>query len=332
MSELNVFRSIGSTTRRIEPFHSQFLADALCASLLGERSLFEGVWRLAAPDDWQPPAAAVVNSEHPVGDGKRIDICIVDSAARRVLGIEVKTASASARPGQLEDYAQRLVKRHQGSEIAIAYLTPFNRRRAPEEADSLPTVRAFEQFEKAFNRARHVSWLDVADLNWDRREIWLQHQAYVRGDLSSPRRLTVATVRNRAFDDFFGVEAALRFWEELAVLQVHPGEQGSVIDLAQFQGTPQSLAQALAILIEDGIGVSQSDRADHFPEALRERFERSRWGDFHAELFGLSAEFPNVWIQGERDYGVRVAHERHRSGVSLVTTSGPDNLRIGRPR
>ena len=188
MTELNVFGSIGRTTRRIEPFHSQFLADALCASLQGDRSLFEGVWQLAAPDDWRPPAAALVNSEHKVGDGKRIDICIVDSAARRVLGIEVKTTSASARPGQLEDYAQRLAKKHRESDIAIAYLTPFNRRRAPDEADALPTVRAFEQFEKAFNRARHVSWLDVADLSWDGRDLWQQHQAYVRSDLSSPKK------------------------------------------------------------------------------------------------------------------------------------------------
>ena len=43
--------------------------------------------------------------------------------------------------------------------------------------------------------------------------------------------------------------------------------------------------------------------------------------------------FPNVWIKGEGNYGVRVAHKKHKtSGVSLVTSVGPGMLKIDEPR
>ena len=52
---LNVFTTIHKATHRIEPFHSQFLADALDDSIRGDQSLFDAVWRLAAPSGWELP-------------------------------------------------------------------------------------------------------------------------------------------------------------------------------------------------------------------------------------------------------------------------------------
>ena len=177
MAPLNVFETIRSTTGRIEPFHSQFLADALDASLNGDRSLFEGFWELAKPPDWPIPRKATVKTEQDAGNGRRIDLCIQDDERRRILGIEVKTTSASVNAGQLEAYEQGLVHKNPGFDIAIAYLTPFNRKRAGKAGDSLNTVQLFQAFAKESSRAgQHVSWLDVAELSWDGRGIWLDHR------------------------------------------------------------------------------------------------------------------------------------------------------------
>ena len=335
MLELNVFRTIGQVTNQIEPFHSRFLADALSASLSGDRSLFEGFWDLAAPPNWPVPQSAIVDSEREVGDGKRIDLTITDADQGLVLGIEVKTKSASARPGQLEDYGQRLVGalKKRDWKVAISFLTPFNRKRAGEMAEGLPTVRLFEQFSRDSDQAaRHVSWLDVADLPWDGREIWRQHQAYVRDIISRKDKLKTNVARNRALGEFFGEDAAGLFWESLNELDIRPDDTGVAIDLKTCAIDPESLTRVFHILIEEGEGVSRSNRSDRFPEELRERFLESRWYAFHEALFELSKRFPNVWIDGKKDYGVRVTHERHPGGVSLVTTVGPRVVKIGKPR
>ena len=82
MGRLNIFETIRKAQPgRTEPFHSQFLADALIESLkLGQdRSLFERVWKLAAPDDWCTPTDARVEAEVVVNFGRRVDVCIFDT-------------------------------------------------------------------------------------------------------------------------------------------------------------------------------------------------------------------------------------------------------------
>ena len=335
MSGLNVFETIARVTDRMEPFHSRFLVDALRASLSGERSLFEGFWNLAAPPDWPVPHGATVEAEPSVGEGKRIDLIITDSDQGMVLGIEVKTKSASAKPGQLEDYERGLVSvlKKRDRKIAISFLTPFNRKRAGDMADSLPTVRLFEQFARTSGRAaQHVSWLDVADLPWDGRDIWQQHQAYVRDIISSKDKLKPNVARNRTFCEFFGEGAAGLFWEALNELDICPEDTGVRIDLKTYTADPESLTRVFHILVEQGEGISRGKRRDQFPDKLRERFLDSRWYAFHEAIFDLSRQYSNVWIDGKKDYGVRVTHKRHSGGVSLVTTDGPHILKIGKPR
>lgn len=101
--------------------------DALTASLKGDRTLFDGVWRFCAPADWKPPKNAKVKNEFELNEGQRIDILIKDKEHGRRVGIEVKTSRASARPEQLNDYLQGLRDKYDEGLIAIAYLTPFNR-------------------------------------------------------------------------------------------------------------------------------------------------------------------------------------------------------------
>ena len=48
---VNIFETMEKTSRRIEPFHSQFLADVMQASSGGDRSLSNRKWALDKADD-----------------------------------------------------------------------------------------------------------------------------------------------------------------------------------------------------------------------------------------------------------------------------------------
>lgn len=343
---VDIFRTIQKTTSKIEPFHSQFLGDALRESVEGERSLFDRVWGLCAPQEWTLPRNPEILNERALEGGQRIDLLIRDRDTGRVLGIEVKTSRASPRAGQLQDYLRGLL--NQGvrlEDIAMAYLTPFNRERAEkaigEKAGLLPAVRVFEAFADGFERARHVSWLDVADIEWDGRAIWSQHRRYVRERMASAKGLKVWRKRNRALDAFFSVEAVEAFWNELSpLLEDAPDGAGGVIDLESIVNEGEEavrdavdrLERALIGLIREAKSVASQRRSDRFDESLRQPFLESRCRAFHEMLFGLAARFGPVWIQGEKDYGVRVAHRGHSSGISLVTSDGPGRLSMGGPK
>ena len=333
---MNIFETIGKVTRGIEQYHSQFLADALEDSLNGDRSLFDAVWRLATPPDWEVPVDAEIRAEEWVERGS-VDICLrCLSPHERVVGIEVKTVDASATPGQLERYREGLVNKYQEAAIQIAYLTPFNRERAEGAAGSRRSIREFEEFSSQFPQARHISWLDVADIPWDGNFLWSQHQAYVNERISAQSKLYVSTDRSRNLSVFFGEEAAQNFWEELSVLGLYAEENGTSIDLAHFGGDLPSFARSLIRASEILLGsdnVSRNaNRADKFAPELRQPFLRSEYREVHMALFGLAESRAYVWVQGQRDYAVRTAHTNHSGGVSLLRSSGPGRIVVGELR
>ena len=329
---MNIFETIGSVTSGIERYHSQFLADALRASLNGRRSLFDGVWRLAAPQSWEIPDCAEVSVEKVAGSG-RIDICIQsDHPVKRIIGIEVKTLDDSAEFEQLERYRKGLQREFSEYCIQVSYLTPFNIERAGKAAGKLRTVQVFDRFMKVSRDARHLSWLDVADICWDGNDLWKQHQAYVRKHISSCRNLKELSVdRDRGLDVFFSKDAEDGFFAELVKLGIQPGKAFTEIDLSEFQGNLSlfavKLVNALKILINTDNVSRDSKRSDKIAEGLREMFLESRYREVHEALFRLSEQFCHVWVQGEGNYGVRTAHKVHQSsGVSLVTSRGADRL------
>ena len=345
MTAINIFRTIRNTTRRIEPFHSQFLGEALNHNQKRDRVLFDGVWKLCAPDDWAPPRHARVSNEFRLDNSRRIDILIEDYDTGRVLGIEIKTSHGSARLGQLEDYLQDLrSKGYDDAEIAVAYLTPFNRSRAEQIVKSkerlpiatgvLSTIEIFESFHRIFEKSRHVSWLDVADIEWNAGgESWSQHRCFVRDEIATPKLFKSSQIRNRSLDAFFSNEAVTAFWESLLPLEgVVAVENGVKIEVEEFTADPISLTHALKFLITDAEFVVSRSRSDRFNQNLRKRFLNSHHCAFHKVLFDLSERFEHVWLQGERDYGLRVAHKDHAGGVSLVTSQDVDSLIVGRRR
>ena len=339
MDRFNIFETIRKAQPgRTEPFHSQFLADALIESLKPgqDRSLFEKVWQLTAPDEWCIPRDARVEAEVVVDRGRRVDVCIYDTLNHRIVGVEVKTTDASAEHGQLNNYRDGLEKKYRNWSVSIAYLTPFNRERAYDAADSLRTIAVFEKFSQESSDARHVSWLDVADIGWDGRELWEQHRSYIRERISSPGMLQIAQ-GTRSFHDFFG-EPADEFWMKLRDLGFEPTIKGVTVELSNCK-SPSSMAEELVrafeILIRHGDGIARhAHRRDKFSEHERMRFLESTYREVHAALFDLSCRFSCVWVEGKRDYGIRVAHENHpRSGVSLVRSYGEGRLgRIGMHR
>ena len=338
MKAVNIFSVIGETTRRIEPFHSEYLAEALRVSAAGNRSLFDAVWKLAAPEKWNVPNEPKIVSEERLEDGKRIDICIFDKSRDRLLGIEVKTTKASAEEGQLEAYLRGLCAKYECDKydqdrVAIAYLTPFNRERAGEYADLLPTVRIFKEFKGSFDNTKHISWLDIADIAWDGNELWRQHQAYVHQEIANQGKLQSYVSRDRSLDRFFSEPAVEKFWEALPVEGTKTPDAGVRMVLENIELDPARFVQALEFLVMDEENVSAGAvKHDEFPQELRQRFLDSKHRDIHRAIFEFSNRHTHVWLAGKRDYGLRVVHRRHGSGVSLLRSDGEHCLLVGQPR
>ena len=337
---MNIFEIIESTTSRTEPFHSRFLAAVLTESSRGDRAIFEQVWRKVAPREWKAPRHPEVSAEFRLGKEKyegSVDIVIRSGDdTKRVVGIEVKTREESTEEGQLERYYLGLKDKLgcRKEDLAFAFLTPFNRRRAGHVADSLTTVSEFEDFTQAFPSAsaRHVSWLDVAEIRWPGNALWEQHRKYVRKHISTSSLLNEP--RYRTLDKFFGHEAACRFRSALERLGIDVGDIGSDIDIdlnrCQAPQFAEQLANALEILICDGQKVSREpykpkhDGFDHRPT-----YSASPFGGIHTALFNLAVTYEYVWVEGKENYALRVAHEDHRSsGVSLIRSVGPSALRV----
>ena len=332
---MNIFETIAKVSSRSEPYHSRFLVDALNDSLGGgDRSLFEGVWKLAAPN-WKVPDKALISAEEDTGDG-RIDIYIrCDHPHRIIVGIEVKTIESSAEHGQLERYQEGLKTKNPEYEICVSYLTPFNRERAGDKADALKTVRVFEEFHKKCRHARHLSWLDVAGISWDGNELWKQHQEYVREHISSCERLK-NPVLNRGLAEFFGEERVECLRNALVELGISLGDGPIDIDLSMFSkdlpSFAKSLASAFEILLDYEDISHNANKRDKLADELRRPFLASPYREVHATLFALSKRYSHVWIQGDKDYGVRTAHKRHTSGVSLLRSRDHDHLEVGARR
>ena len=329
---MNVFETIRKVTTRIERFHSQYLADALTESLQGDdHTLFNRVWDLVTPAGWDSPELSKdveVLSEVDL-DGGRIDILIHSSAPHdRVVGIEVKTVEDSTEQGQLTRYLSGLESKFPGSQIQVAYLTPFNAREGGGDASSLPSVKEFKRLQKDCPGACHVSWLEIAAIPWDGNELWKQHGAYVREHISSDELRKRGVAQDRDLALFFGQEATRRFWERLCTLEIRQDgnrahitlrEQGNLHDVAE------TLVGALEILI-DSEGVGRREHGDSFRNELRRKFLTSPYRVVHEALFGLAKRYDWVWIEGTNDYGVRTRHGGPSRSVSLVTSNDSGGL------
>ena len=330
---MNIFETIESVTNRIEHFHSQFLADALTESLKSDRSLFDSVWALIAPDQWPTPSTVKLETEKDIGEG-RVDICIItEDQPGRVVGVEVKTVDDSTTQDQLSRYYVGLQNTFPGKSIQLAYLTPFNADLAGDKAQNLPTVKEFKRFKTAHSDAqdaKHVSWMQVASIQSEGNALWEQHQDYVRRKISSEENLRDGVEQNRSIVDFFGQQAGNAFLSRLD--ELHPSRDGDRLTIALARlGEPEKAAPIIVSAVEALLGsdaVESRERHDDLADDTRQKFLDSEYGSIHRSLFELSSRFSNVWIQGKGDYGLRIAHRNHRSGVSALRSDGTDRLLV----
>ena len=124
-------------------------------------------------------------------------------------------------------------------------------------------------------------------------------------------------------------EAVEKFFAAIPVSGT--GATGGAIDLNRVID-PAALADAFRILIESRSSREDRPRTGNFDRDLRGAFLASDAGAIHEGLFALAEQYPSVWLQGRKNYGLRVAHPDHRSGVSICTSDGPLKLRVGQPR
>ena len=334
MSALNIFCIIRQVNTRIEPYCSKFLAKALDKSRLGDRSLIEQTWTLSSPPDWKPPTKARIVAEEILEGNRRIDIAIFDEVLSRVLGIEVKTTDESVEPGQLERYYRLLQEKYPSKDVTVVFLTPFNEGsvievgRDSSDAFLLPSVREYHEMCRSIHPdpATHVSWRQIANIDWAGDPLWQQFVWFVQRQIASHDILEEYLRNDLSLARFFSDGAVEKF---KIVMRGLTRNDGSVRleTLARDPGALQSFLKALTTLIEDEQRVDRrKSRQDRFVADRIAKLINSEYGRVHGEIFKLSSEYCHVWIEGKNDYGLRVAHNNHPRGVSILTSSAKDNL------
>ena len=335
----NAFKS-GNRKELPEMFHSEFLGTALRTSLNGDRSLFDELWKACAPEDWDCPKEAWVETEHGWSDARRIDILIGNAATKQVIGIEVKTKDGSVQPQQLDAYRRNLWNEYGEDNVAIVFLTPFNEPHADKFGERiarlLRAVEEFKTFSKGSKRVHHISWRDVANIPWTGGgDLWREHQAHVLETMASDNVLRNLRSRSRSLSEFFGVEPTEAFFRTLQAGETRDYKGGLVIDLQNYSASPPELANAVRILIKRGQGIRHRKKDPTFSGLLRRKFtdpDQCKYHEYHQALFDLEDEFEYVWLHGTGNYGLRVGHMCKSGSVSLVTSQGCNKLLIGQIR
>ena len=129
-----------------------------------------------------------------------------------------------------------------------------------------------------------------------------------------------ALSRSRSFDEFFGQQAAMAFWEALQREYAKQPDGSVIIDLEHTQVDPLEFANAFTILIDMGDNVARRPKNDLFKDELRQKFLDCGHRTYHRALFDLAKKYDQVWVEGEGNYGIRVAHTMHDGGVSVLTS------------
>lgn len=332
--EINIFETIHRAKSDCERIHSQFLGEALISSSKEDRILFDSFWDLCTPTNWKPPKNPEIRIEYSFPDKSRIDIAIIDNRLNRILGIEVKIYETTVDPLQLEHYGSCIRQSYDDESAALVYLTPFNHDRADQLLKSFDTsqirsVKEFNNFRKSVGKTiwtKHLSWLDVADIDCSSNPLWIQHCLFVRSKIADHKPLQERQVRDRRLKDFFSKDSLARFWNSLREIGIKVDEidKDIVVDLSHLVNAnvaPVCLAKAFRILITDSQSVDYYGTVENSRETfVRARIPNTQSWDFHNQLLSLSDEFEHVEAIGRDNYGLRVAHQRVDGSVSILTS------------
>ena len=150
--------------------------------------------------------------------------------------------------------------------------------------------------------------------------------------MASPAILKHAVSRNRSFESFFGENATMRVWVTLMPDGMDVPEFGTTLKLDEFVCNLSRIIEACEIFIGAAEGIFTAQRDDNVSDEVRRKFLEPPYDSIHRSVFGLARRYPNSWIEGTNDYALRVAHQKHPGGVSLVTSQGPRRLLTGQRR
>jgi hypothetical protein len=319
---MNIFE-VAAATCRPEPIATGFLTELARE----EPDFFAALWTLLVNADpgWPAPApdAAKIDDEvvlfnaDDVGvfSGERIDIVASDdSRPTHSVSAELKLFESSVRVGQLDTYARSPLA---GSRMV--FITPFNRARFPEVADTSLAVREFEAFAARHPERMplHLSLLDVVELDVAVRDPhWPEFQRFVRR-LCVPR--VFGGMARSPLLDFFD-EASVTASRESLLRSAAVSTDGR-IDVDGIQN-PRAFADALAILVRSDAVSHGVNRPNDLTPRVAAALAAAADTDVHDAIFALTAQHRGAWVAGRYDYGLRVAlSKRASSNVSILQTN-----------
>jgi hypothetical protein len=134
-------------------------------------------------------------------------------------------------------------------------------------------------------------------------------------------------LRTRELADFLGAEAVESFWRALIDSEIQHDLNTGDIRLDSVRN-PIDLINATELLIQSPRLSKHLSRLNRYSQDAMYWFLGSPYASIHKEIFGLADRYAWVWLQGKRDYGLRVAHPDHSSGVSLFRSKGDDLLQV----
>ena len=219
---MNIFEVISSVTRRIEPFHSEFLSTSLRTNKKFRNQFLD----LILPEnlkngfiDSSNNEILEIKSEDVFQDKKRIDIIIKDKNSNQIIGIEVKTSESSITVNQLSSYLEGMKLKYTDYNIYIVYLTPYNQENIPEKIspDKVPSICEFLEFNNSYNQSIHINWGNVVKLystNNADNYLYGQHSQYIMDKIIDDSKLLnriESIERNRGFSEFIGDETFYNF-------------------------------------------------------------------------------------------------------------------------
>jgi hypothetical protein len=307
------------------------LSEVQCVSVLREKLQCDATYGAAAWDacvgadlGWPAPVVLDVFVEEHLGESRRVDLHMGSRRLGQVVVFEVKVDESAVRAGQLLDYAYRLDHKYGVGGWRLVLVSPYTSTRAAGAGLVLPSVGEVEAVRAVYPTVRHLSWLDIIELpTADVDPVWASFCEYVRRVVCRPRRQAGDTFAKLL--NFFPEDVVANFAARLDIAGVELGPNGKV-DLRRIADAT-AVAAAIATLLDSTDTNTISARSSRF--AQRAPFLESEWGQFHRELFRLVDSHRGAWLEGQRDYAVRVSPRKDGKrwkSVSLVRSRGTDTL------
>jgi hypothetical protein len=330
---INVFELIGNVTRRIEPFHSEFLTVALRDNHLFRNRFLNLILSEQDRDilDYYLTSDRLeVRSEDILSENNRIDVVVKEVKSKHIIGVEVKTTDSSVSNNQLHDYYEKMIEKYPGYNICIVFLTPFNKSNLPEEVTSsqIHAILEFDNFHVGIKNSIHINWDEVVDL-YDKSDsiensVFVNHYRYIKEEITDAARLKKRMIdieRNRGLVEFFGESCVEDFYEKISSGNFIYTEDDQMIyfNIDDNINNVDSLLSAFTILMESGKLKKLSRKKNKVEEELLEAYESGTNGDFFKQFFSIVNSYKYLWLQGKGRIGVRATHDSYSSGVSVFT-------------